>query len=253
MLHCDAVLLAGRRDGQLDPLAGAAGVSHKCMVPVAGVPMLSRVLATLLAAPEIGRIAISIDDATVLADIISPHADRVFAAPAAPNLVDSVLAAASRLTPPLFVTTADNVLLTPRAIAEIVHGANGAGAAAAFARRGDVLAAHPDGQRRFYRFRDDAYSNCNAYVLGSGEALSAAEVFRGGGQFAKHPERILKAFGLWNLVSFRFGLRSLEEAFAGFGQRFGFPMRAVVVSDGRVAIDVDNERTLRIAEALLAA
>lgn len=114
-----------------------------------------------------------------------------------------------------------------------------------------MIAAHPDGQRRFYRFRGGEYSNCNTYVLGSREALKAAEVFRGGGQFAKFPMRIVKAFGLLNLIRFRYGLATLDGAFRGFSRRFGLTIRPVLVSDGALAIDVDNERTLHVAETIL--
>ena len=47
-----AVVLAGsRREG--DPLAAAAGVSHKALIPVGEVPMLQRVVSTLAAVPRI--------------------------------------------------------------------------------------------------------------------------------------------------------------------------------------------------------
>ena len=59
----------------------------------------------------------------------------------------------------------------------------------ALARKEDVLSAHPQGQRRFYRFRDGAFSNCNLYGL-SRRGLALAETFREGGQFAKNPMRI---------------------------------------------------------------
>jgi len=247
-----AIVLAGKRDGRLDPLAANAGVSHKCLVPVAGKPMLLHVLEALDAAQGIGRIVVSIDTPEIIAPLIRQlGSGRISVEPSAPNLVDSVFGAANASTPPFLVTTADNVNLTPASIAEILTASAGADAAVAFARRERVIAAHPDGQRRFYRFRGGEYSNCNTYVLGSREALKAAEVFRGGGQFAKFPMRIVKAFGLLNLIRFRYGLATLDGAFRGFSRRFGLTIRPVLVSDGALAIDVDNERTLHVAETIL--
>ena len=53
-----ALVLAGsRREG--DPLAASAGVSHKALIPVAGQPMLERVVSALAAVPRIGRILIA--------------------------------------------------------------------------------------------------------------------------------------------------------------------------------------------------
>lgn len=253
-----ALLLAGRRGGTLDPLAFEAGVTHKCLAPVAGRPMILHVIDALAAAPEIGEIRISIDDPAALEGLagLDPlrAEGRLAIVEAHPNLVDSVLAAADGARFPLLITTADNVLLTPPSIAEFVDGARiqKADAAVAFTRRESVLAAHPDGQRRFYRFSDDSYSNCNTYWLGDQKALSAAETFRSGGQFVKHPLRIVGTFGLLNLIRFRFGIGTLGKAFARFSRRFGLAIRAVVLSDGAMAIDVDNVRTRDVAAQILA-
>jgi len=250
-----ALILAGKRDGRIDPLAAAAGVTHKCLVPIAGDPLIGHVLSALAASPEIGEIRISIDDPDALSGLALVRSlvelRRLRIVPSRPNLVDSVHAAAEDAAYPLLVTTADNVLLSPQTVDQFVAAATGAEVAVAFATREAVLAAHPEGQRRFYRFSDNAYSNCNTYWLGSPAALGAAETFRGGGQFAKHPMRIVRAFGLINLIRFRYGIGTLDQAFARFSRRFAMSMRAVIVSDGATAIDVDNDRTHAIASALL--
>jgi len=257
MTRLSALLLAGKRDGALDPLAAAANVSHKCLVDVGGRPMLAHPIETLAASPSVGKIYVSIDDPSVL-DAIPligrlRGEGRLEVVGAHHNLVDSIMAAASAAQFPLLITTADNVLLTPFAVEEFDAQARraGADAAVAFARRESVLAAHPDGQRRFYNFACGAYSNCNLYWLGTGRALSAAEVFRSGGQFAKHPGRIVSAFGLINLLRFRFGIGTLEGGFVRFSRRLGLTISPVVIADGQVAIDVDNQRTRAVVEEIL--
>ena len=252
-----AIVLAGRRDGQVDPLAAAAGLADKCLVPVAGKPMIAHVLGALAAAPEISRIIVSTNDPgglQVVDEVRSMVASGDLQVSAAQNnLVDSLLEAVAGARYPVLVTTADNALLTAEAITEFVSGAMETDVAVAFTRRHSVLAAHPDGQRRFYKFSDDSYSNCNTYWIGSGKALDIAEVFRSGGQFAKHPLRIVEAFGLINLLRFHYGIGSLDAAFKRFSRRFGFRIKAVILSDGAVAIDVDNERTRAVAETILMA
>ncbi|WP_076073129.1 NTP transferase domain-containing protein [Sphingomonas montana] len=254
-----AIVMAGRREGSIDPLAAAAGLADKCLVPVAGRPMIDHVIAALGDTPTIGRIIVSINDPALLDAVPAARAlidaGRLVAVRARHNLVDSLFAAIEGQAFPVLVTTADNVLLTPGAIATIGAAGMAAGetsVAVAFTRRASVLAAHPDGQRRFYRFRDDSYSNCNAYWIGSPAALAVAEVFRSGGQFAKHPIRIFRALGFYNLIAFRFGLGTIDGAFGRFSRRFGFPIRPVILDDGAVAIDVDNARTLGVAEAIFA-
>jgi GTP:adenosylcobinamide-phosphate guanylyltransferase len=254
-----AIVLAGRREGHVDALAAAAGLEDKCIVSVGGRPMIGHVLGTLANTPEIGRIIVSVNDPAVLEGVDEVRAlraeGRLLIAPSRTNLVDSLLAAVDEAGFPILITTADNVLLTPAAAGAFIDGATAAGAdvAVAFARRQSVLDAHPNGQRRFYRFADDSYSNCNSYWIGSADALKAAEVFRSGGQFAKHPLRIVQAFGLINLIRFRYGIGTLEAAFRRFSRRFRLSIRPVILRDGAVAIDVDNARTLGVAETLLAA
>lgn len=252
-----ALVMAGRREGEVDALAAAAGLADKCLVPVAGRPMIAHVLDTLDRTPAVGRIVVSVNDPAVLDGVAEAQAlraqGRLVVAAAQANLVDSLLGAIGHAGFPLFVTTADNTLLSPETASEFIAGAAGSDVAVAFARRQSVLDAHPEGQRRFYRFSDDSYSNCNSYWVGNRQALEAAEVFRSGGQFAKHPLRIVEAFGLVNLLRFHYGIGTLEAAFGRFSRRFRLTIKPVIVSDGAVAIDVDNPRTLAVTEAIFAA
>jgi GTP:adenosylcobinamide-phosphate guanylyltransferase len=252
------LILAGRRSRRIDPLAEAAGVSHKCLVPVLGTAMISRVLETAAAAWPEARLFVSIEDFSILegepAVSRLVQEDRLTPVDARGQIVDSIEAATRVTGFPLIVTTADNVLMSVEALHGLAaEGAKGdADVIVLLAEKRDILAAHPDGQRRFYEFKDAAISNCNLFWLGNGLALQAAESFREGGQFAKHPVRIVKAFGILNLIRFRFRLATLERAFQLISKRFGVRVKPMLVSDGRLAIDVDNERTHRVAEEILA-
>lgn len=252
------LVLAGRRSASLDPLAEAAGVTHKCLVPVRGEAMVGRVLRTAAAAfPEAG-LYLSVEDFAAVAGeptVARLHAEgRLTPVEAQYHIVDSIVAAARVSGFPLIITTADNVLMTEEALhqlrAEGVRGSDDV--LVVMAEKTDIRAAHPEGQRRFYEFRDGGFSNCNLFWLGSEKALGATETFREGGQFAKHPARIVKAFGILNLIRFRLGTTTLDGMFRHISKRFGVGIRPFVVSDGRLAIDVDNERTHRVAEEILA-
>lgn len=253
-----ALVLAGKRDGTLDPLAAAAGVTHKCLVPVFGRAMIEYPLETLSRCEGVGRILVAIDDAAILDGLPFVQglreAGRLEFVKAELHLVESVVAAARQADFPLLITTADNVLLTEEAVrdCDATGRREQADAVVAFAREEAVKAAHPDGQRRFYKFARGSYSNCNLFWLGSARALATTEVFRSGGQFAKHPKRIVDAFGLSNLILFRLGLLSLDGCFRRLSRRFRLKLRPVVLADGKVAIDVDNERTKGVAEEILA-
>ncbi|MFA7588008.1 MAG: hypothetical protein WCY11_17760 [Novosphingobium sp.] len=123
--------------------------------------------------------------------------------------------------------------------------------AIAMSPRESVLAAHAEGQRRFYRFRDGDYSNCNLYGIASSHALGAAEIFRGGGQFAKKASRIVDAFGLMNLLLLRLRLVSLSRGLRRISGRIGLSLAPVILTDGTQAIDVDNDRTYAVVNDLI--
>jgi GTP:adenosylcobinamide-phosphate guanylyltransferase len=247
------VILAAQRNGHLDPLAAEAGVTHKCLVPIGGLPLLAHVLSALGEVGDIESIRISVEDGA--ADRLRPIATLsglpISFVTAADNIADSVYRAAEGATGPVVVTTADNVLLTPAAVRQVMDQLDsGSDTVIAFARKEDVLAAHPQGQRRFYRFKDGEFSNCNLYGL-SQKGLKLAEAFREGGQFRKNPMRIARAFGLLNLILLRFGLVSVSAAMQRLSRRFRVRVEAIILADGSHAIDVDNKRTYEIAAELL--
>ena len=247
------IVLAAQREGRLDPLAAEAGVSHKCLVPIGGRPLLAHVLAALAEVERVKAVRIVVEPGAEprLKQIAVAAGMMAEFAEAADNIADSVYAGAAGATGPLVITTADNVLLTSAAVRQVIDRLEaGDDTLIALARKEDVLAAHPEGQRRFYRFRDGEFSNCNLYGL-SQRGLGLAETFRSGGQFAKHPLRIAQAFGFLNLILLRFALVSLGGAMRRLSRRFGVRIGAVVLSDGAHAIDVDNARTYSIAAELL--
>jgi GTP:adenosylcobinamide-phosphate guanylyltransferase len=250
------VVLAAQRAGVENPLAKRAGVSHKCLVPICGKPLIVHVLDALTTMPGIGHIRVSVEPDAVpaLKEIVAgyPSVPIDFVGSDA-NIAESVIRAAKGLSQPMLITTADNVLLSHDSLHAMLDAfAGGADAAAALTTRGAIHAVHPEGQRRFYEFRDDAYSNCNLYGLAGPHALAGVEVFREGGQFAKNPRRLITAFGLINILLMRFRLVSIHGAMKRASRRFGISMKAVVLADGSQAIDVDNERTYAIAEEVLA-
>jgi GTP:adenosylcobinamide-phosphate guanylyltransferase len=247
------VILAAQRDGKLDPLAAEAGVTHKCLVPICGKPLLTHVLDALRTVDGIDSVRISVEAGAE--EMLRPLTDAsglpILFTVSTATITDSVYAAAEGATGPIVVTTADNVLVTEgpiRAVADRLLG--GDDAVVALARKEDIQAAHPEAQRNFYEFRDGGFSNCNLYGL-SRQGLRAAEAFREGGQFFKNPMRIARAFGLMNLIRMRFGWVTTEDAMRRIGKRFGIKASRVILDDGAYAVDVDNERTYRIAALLM--
>lgn len=253
------LVLAGKRDGKLDPLAERAGVSHKAVVPIGGKPLIGHVLSTLEVAWDDAKILVSIHDPSVIADVAEVRrlkaAGRLETVEAQAGIVESVEEAGRHAEWPLLITTGDNALTTVAGLHQI-HAAGldrKADAVLGLAKREDIQAAHPEGQFGFYEFRDMWISNCNLFWLSDPNALKAAEAFRGGGQFFQNRDRIRKAFGFVNLIRFKLRMDTVDGAMERMSKRFGVRVIAHRFDDGRLAIDVDNERTYRVTEELLAA
>lgn len=251
------IVLAAQRKGAIDPLAMRFGTSHKCLIPLHGRPLVSHVLETLGSHDGVSEIIVSVEpelhsQVHRIASQLQIGA-MVNAVEAADNLADSVLAAAQGHDGSIIITTADNALLAPGSIDAMAEGLAHGDVVMAFAQEHSVREAHAEGQRRFYQFRDGGYSNCNLYGIANPRALAAAEIFRGGGQFAKKAKRIVEAFGIMNLILFRTGLLSMESAMRRISSRFGVKIVPVVLPDGSQAIDVDNDRTYRVVEELIEA
>lgn len=253
---CTIIILAAQRTGVVNPLALRAGVSHKCIVPICGKPLIVHVMDVIAALPVRPKVRISVekDAHPQLGEILEPYREKgldIDFLPSSPNIAESVILAAEDQPAPYIVTTADNVLLSGEVIEHALKELKRADVLATLTRDESVRAVHPEGQRRFYKFKDGGYANCNVYGIAGPHALRATEAFREGGQFMNNPKRLVKAFGIVNIALFRAGLLSLEGAMKRLSKRFGVTVRAIVPSDGAQAIDVDNERTYDIAEIVM--
>lgn len=256
-----ALVLAADRGDPADPLAPFSEHGNKCLIEIAGRPMIAWVIEALLSAPEIADVLISTDDQRLLERLPEFAAERTSGrlrcVAAGPNLFASVelaLHGGSTSRCPAIVTTADNPLLTPAMLAHFCRTVEVAAVDAAIAMtRAEVMRAeHPDGQRRFYAFRDGEFSNCNLYAVVTDDAIAAAAMFRGGGQFRKKTIRVIRAFGLTSFLLYRLGRLSLDGVARRLSRLFGSRIGFVEMPFAEACIDVDNERTLRIARAILA-
>jgi len=254
--RCSFLILAAQRAGIVNPLAERAGVSHKCLVPIDGHPLIVHVARAIAATGCGGKLIVSVEPEAhdEVRHLLAPELPAGLAlefATSSPNIAESVIAAAPDEPWPLIITTADNVLLTPSALSHMIEALTQSDVVLNLASKQAVQAVHPVAQRNFYRFRDGEYSNCNLYGLAGPDALNATDAFREGGQFQKNPRRLISAFGLFNILLFRLKLVTPEQAAGRMSRRFGLTFRALILGDGSQAVDVDNERSFGIAEMVL--
>lgn len=257
-MYPTVLILAGQRDEKPDVLAKIHGLTHKAMIKVGGEALIGHVLRAINAALPHSKIIVSIENWPAIAGeptVARLHkAGRLEHLRSHASLYGSIMLAAAEKHFPMLITTADNALLTPEAVLAVVDaGQKHDAAIVGLTRREAIERAHSGGKGRYYEFADGAFSNCNLFWIGSRETLKAAEAFREGGQFLKIKGRLLRTFGLANLLLYRLRVMTLEQMFARASRRLGSEVVPLVLSDGRLAIDVDDVRSLQMVEDIMAA
>jgi molybdopterin-guanine dinucleotide biosynthesis protein A len=253
----DALVLAGRRRDE-DPVARAAGVSHKALAPLHGRPLLAYVLAALREVPAIGRITISIDDPEALrrhpefgpalaAGELALHASGSSPADSVRDFVEHSGSTA------VLVTTADHPLLCAETVRGFVERALASGSDLSVALVPDhaVLAVAPHNKRTWLRLGSERFTGANLFLARSPGAARVAAFWRKAEGFRKEPWRLAAIFGAVTLARFMAGRLPLEAAIDAISKATGARIDGIRLGDGRAGIDVDKLEDFALVERLL--
>lgn len=253
-----ALVLAGQRPG-VDKLASHFGLEAKALIPVEGEVMLGRVLMALADAPQIARIIVLAQDAPALLahpDLAHAVADpRITARISGRTISGSVLDAVgdSAIGLPVLVTTADNVMLTPATIAEFIAGAGANDVSVAMVERSNLEAAVGPNHRTWLTFRDGAFTGANLFALTGPGAANALKFWERVEADRKSVLRLASHFGPVLMVKLLARRLTLRQAIAAAGAKLGASAAPVILSDGRMGVDVDKLEDHALAERLLGA
>lgn len=253
-----ALVLAASR-GNLDPLAQAGGVSHKCFIDIAGRPMLERVVEAVMQAGRFKRVIVgieaeSIEEAKAILSSL-PGAGALEYVPTRDNIGTSVAAVADEAMLPLIVTTGDNALHTGEMVRFFCDACDEVSedGAIGLTPASYVLEKYPEGNRAFHRFRDGAYSSCNIYALLKPRSLEGPRVFYSGGQFGKKPKRLIGAFGLFAFLLYKSRLFTLRTVLKALSRTIGLKTAPVLMPFAEGPIDVDRQVDWDLANRIVAA
>ncbi len=222
--------------------------------------MLVRVVQALRGAQRVGRIAISIDDASVLDAVpelgaqIREQALEVRASGSSPAA--SVAEELTRLpaSEGLLVTTADHALLTAQIVDHFAERASArdADVCVGMVAASVLLEAFPEASRTFLRLRGERFSGANLFLFRGPQARRATAFWSRVERFRKQPWRLVSAFGPLNLALFLLRRLDLEEAFERASRVIGARVRAVPLPFAEAAIDVDKPADLELVSRILA-
>ena len=253
-----AVVLAADRTGK-DPITQHSGAACKAFAPVAGVPMIIRVLDTLQACDLISTIILC-GPPESLHEHCPELKQRIASGQVTwlPNLDSPSRSAEHGLNhippdTPVLVTTADHALLTPAIVRDFLrHAATTPCDAAVGAVSETALsAAFPGCKRTIIRLRDGGFRGCNLYAFNQrGRAL--VQFWRQAEDLRKRPWRLIgKVLGLKTVFLYLIGQLTSQQGLAAVSEKSGVNIRLVMLDDARAGIDVDKVQDLMLAESIL--
>ena len=246
-----AIVLAGSRPGS-DPLAGAFGTDLKALVPVAGKPMVRWPVEALLAAERFSQVRVLAQEPERIGEALPAHPRLVIEKSKA-----TIAATLERMCfdPtvqwPLFVTTADHVLLTQDMIDEFCDLGEMADIAIGVVERDNLMERLPRSQRTWIPFKSGAYSGANMFLLSGKKVLPALETWRSIEQDRKKAWSLLWALGPMTFIGAALRLRTIHETLERIGRRLGATIEAVDLSDPLAAADVDKLADHGLVEQIL--
>ena len=246
-----ALVLAGTRPGRPDPLAQMAGVSHKALLPIGGVPMVLRVIAALRAVPAISRIVVCVDSPHVLADRLPSDILLLPARPGGPSA--SVLAGLARFGTPPLVTTADNSLPQPKLVEEFLASIPPeSDMAACVSTHAPLQLTVPNTLRPSLLLVTHTFFRCHQFLVRPSVSARVADLWQRVEQNRKNPLRIASALGPLILLRALTGHLTRTALYRRIAKLTGAQAELVALSDGRAAVDVDKPDDVVVAEQLAA-
>lgn len=240
------LILAGQREGVIDPLCAAADVERKALIPILGKPMLNYVLDALTAAKLAAPFHVS--------GLEADYDARLTQSPSAPGPAGSAYAALTDgISFPCLVTTCDHPLLTAEMVEIFVSKAQESGAdfCVGLAPKSVIQPAYPETKRTYWKFSDTPVSGCNLFYIANEKGLAVIEFWKEAQHLRKQPLKLARMIA-WGLVAkYLTGRLTLAEAFNYVSKRLNITATPVLIPIAEAAIDVDKPSDKELVEQIL--
>lgn len=251
----DALVLAGRRRDEADPLAAIDDVPHKALLLAGGKPLIRRVVEALIASRRIQSIRIAApEDVRAPIQAALEGLDGWAFAGVAGSPASTVAAAidAASLERALLVTACDHALLSAEMIRSFLDQARKADAAAACVDRAVYEARFPGSRRTFVRLHDLSFSGANLFWFAGARAKGLADFWRRLEAKRKNPAAMAFAIGLIPALSYATGMMTKDALERTIRRRTKVDARLVLLPIAEAAIDVDKPEDLVLVRNILA-
>ncbi len=254
------LLLAGDRSG-VDEVARAAGVSCKALAPLAGIPMIVRVIDALQASRRINSFVLcgpgpdAVNACPPLREFID--LDNVTRVPAGNSLSNSVQAGLARIDPAalVLITTADHPLLDAGILDYFLDRVidSRADVNVGLVEYGLIETAWPGTRRTVLKFSDGGYCGCNLYALSGDRARDIISLWQRIQTQRKQPWRMaLNLFGIGALAKYACGRLSIRQTQQAILKTTDIAVDFINLPFPQAGIDVDTPADKELVERILA-
>jgi len=253
-----SIILAGDRLPD-DPVALAAGAPCKSLVPLAGRPLVLRVIDALAEAQEV--------DSLVLC---GPSKGLLSQSPELLNRINngSISWMPIRETPsssayhmlgsisqhrPALVTTADHAFPKATIIDYFCRQARSTGAdvVAGLASYEEVMKAFPATKRTATKLADGAVCSCNLFAFLTPQARQAALFWQRCERNRKNPWKMIGVTSIPTVIRYFLGRLLISQILRTLSRRMGVTAGAVLLPFPEAAVDIDTVEDWRLVEGIL--
>ena len=251
----DVLVLAGRRRGEVDPLASIDNVAHKALLVAGGKPLIRRVVEALKNSGRVARIKIAApEDVRAAVGEALKGLNGCEFVDAAGSPANTVLSAIEMLAgdEALLVTTCDHALLTGEMIRSFLDQAGNSAAAAACVDRTVYEARFPASRRTFVRLKDLSFSGANMFWFAGASASGLADFWRRLEAKRKNPAAMAREIGVLTALSYACGQMTKAGLENTIRRKSGVDARLVPLAMAEAAIDVDKPEDLALVRSILA-
>lgn len=243
----DAIVLAADR-GPADPVARAAGVPAKCLAPIAGTPMVARVVGALEQSDRVHAIVLCGPPAEVLhgsaelTRLVEEHRLKWTANGATPSTSAALALSAVPADRRVLLTTGDHALLSPAMVRHFLDraGDSDCDVVVALAPYPMVQAAYPDTRRTVLKFSDGRFCSCNLFAFLTPRGRELAQVWTQVEAQRKKPIRVVGLVGFGAMALYAVGRLSLQGALRRLSNKMRLRLGVVEMPFAEASIDVDK-------------
>jgi len=253
------IILAGERPSG-SALSHAFNVSASVMVPVAGKPLLARVMqaidqSQLASGGVICGPALDAIEQDGELDSLLQRPDHKWLEPATGPAASALTALEKLDCFPALLTAGDHALLTGEIVDKFCEQALARQPdydfIVGFVPFGLVRTAFPGSKRTVLKFSDGGYCGSNLFAILNSEGRRALAFWCQMEADRKHPWKIARRFGFFALVRYLFRRLTLEDALQSLSAAAGCRIGHVELDFARAAVDVDSIEDQKLAEHIL--